>query len=47
MTPKLRACERQRPMGAPLQNNKFNVMTRVTDDTSRAARRIFCQPSTI
>lgn len=47
MTLKLRVFERQRPMGSPLANNKLNVMTLVADDTSRAARRISCQPSTI
>ncbi len=47
MTLKLRVYERQRPMGSPLGHNEFNVMTLVADDTSRAARRISCQPSTI
>jgi hypothetical protein len=47
MTLNLRVCERQRPMGSPLGHNKSNVMTLVADDTSRAVRRISCQPSTI
>lgn len=43
----LRVCERQRPMGSPLGHNQFDVMTLVADDTTRAAGRISCQPSTI
>ncbi len=47
MTLKLRVCERRRPVGLPLGHHKLDVMTRVADDRSRAARRVFCQPSTI
>lgn len=47
MTQDLMGCERQRPMGAPWVDAPLNVTTLETDDRSRAARRIFCQPSTI